>query len=530
MASARRLLRGNVAAPARQVLLLKIAVWLAGLAPVVWLAVGLARDALGANPVEKIILVEGRWTLVFLLAVLAVTPLRRLAKWNRLVQVRRLLGLFAFFHACVHFVAYAGMDQLFALAYIVEDVVERRYITAGFAGLVLMVPLAITSTKGWIRRLGKRWQRLHRLAYVAAGLGVLHFFWKVKADTFWPSVAALVLATLLGARAVHATRRRRKGRGGVQRSRLRQDQGQREREASVTPVRRTGGTTTRQAKAALARGAGATWLVLALLGLTGGMAAVGVALSEARGGRAYDRVSENASARFVAPTPDWQPNPEEWHEFYFTRAAYSSFGRGGGRRGAWATDYPKADRQFLTVLRRLTNLDAFAYENAVLLTDERLRRFPFLYALEVGYMNLSPEEVTGLRDYLKAGGFLVIDDFWGTQEWLWFEHQMQQVFPNRRIVDLDMAHPVFSTFYDIEEILQVPAYRRYYGGGYSERDGYVPYVKGILDDDGRLMVMINWNTDLGDAWEWAEQPDYPLDRSTFAYQMGVNMIVYAMSH
>lgn len=224
-----------------------------------------------------------------------------------------------------------------------------------------------------------------------------------------------------------------------------------------------------------------------------------------------------------------QGAPPEWHEFYFTRAAYSSF-RGYGRRGSWATDYPKADRQFLTVLRRLTNLDAFAYENAVLLTDERLRRYPFLYALEVGYMALSPAEVEGLRNYLRAGGFLVIDDFWGTRQWLQFEYQMRQVFPLLPIVDLDLDHPVFSTFYDIDEVLQVPAYRRYWGGRTSESDGYVPYVKGIADEDGRLMVIINWNTDLGDAWEWAEQPDYPLEYSTFAYQMGVNMIVYAMSH
>ena len=231
----------------------------------------------------------------------------------------------------------------------------------------------------------------------------------------------------------------------------------------------------------------------------------------------------------AAPLISPQRPPPEWHEFYFTRAAYSSF-RGYGRRGAWATDYPKADRQFLTVLRRLTNLDAFAYENAVLLTDERLRRYPFLYALEVGYMALSPPEIEGLRTYLRAGGFLVIDDFWGTNQWLQFEHEMRKVFPLLPIVDLDLDHPVFSTFYDIDEILQVPAYGRYWGGRTSERDGYVPYVRGILDEEGRLMVIINWNTDLGDAWEWAEQPDYPLQYSTFAYQMGVNMIVYAMSH
>ncbi len=188
-----------------RIVVLKAAIWLAGSAPVAWLAAAAARDALGPNPVETIILVEGRWTLVFLLATLAVTPVRRLTKWNQVIKIRRLLGLFAFFHACVHFMAYAGLDQYFAFRYIVEDVLERRYITAGFASLALLVPLAATSTKGWIRRLGKRWRRLHRLAYAAAALGVLHFFWKVRADTFWPLLSALVLATLLGARLYYRT-------------------------------------------------------------------------------------------------------------------------------------------------------------------------------------------------------------------------------------------------------------------------------------------------------------------------------------
>lgn len=225
-----------------------------------------------------------------------------------------------------------------------------------------------------------------------------------------------------------------------------------------------------------------------------------------------------------------QRPPPEWHEFYFTRAAYNSYSGWGRRSRSWATDYPKSDRQFLTVLQRLTNLDAFSYENAILLTDENIRRYPFLYALEVGYMSLSPGEIEGLRDYLKAGGFLVIDDFWGTREWGQFEYQMSLVFPQHPIVDLELDHPVFNTFYDIDEILQVPAYGRYWGGQTFERDGFVPHVKGILDDDGRLMVIINWNTDLGDAWEWAERPDYPVQYSTFAFQMGVNMIIYAMSH
>lgn len=203
----------RAASPRRQILLLKTAIWAIGLAPVLWLAVGFFQRELGVNPVEKIIHIQGRWTLVFLLATLAVTPIRRLTGWNRIIQVRRLLGLFAFAHACIHFLAYAGMDQLFALSYILEDVRDRRYITAGFAALVLLVPLAVTSTKGWIRRLGKRWQRLHRLAYVAAGLGVLHYFWKVKGDTFWPLVAALTLAGLLAVRVAYRKRRTQRSRG-----------------------------------------------------------------------------------------------------------------------------------------------------------------------------------------------------------------------------------------------------------------------------------------------------------------------------
>ncbi len=202
----RRPPRRRTANSRRRILLLKAAIWLTGLAPIAWLTVGFFRGTLGVLPVDTIILVEGRWTLVFLLATLAVTPVRRLTGWNRAVQVRRLLGLFAFFHACVHFLAYAGIDRLFALGYILEDVRDRRYITAGFAALVLLVPLAVTSTRGWIRRLGKRWLKLHRLVYLSASLGVLHFYWKVRADTFWPLVAALTLAGLFAVRIRYRTR------------------------------------------------------------------------------------------------------------------------------------------------------------------------------------------------------------------------------------------------------------------------------------------------------------------------------------
>ena len=219
-------------------------------------------------------------------------------------------------------------------------------------------------------------------------------------------------------------------------------------------------------------------------------------------------------------------------EFYFSRVAYTSYGRSFWRRGSWATDYPKADQIFLSFIDRLLpNLDAYERENPVRLDDLEVRRFPYLYALEVGRMALTEPEVEGLRNYLMAGGFLVIDDFWGTREWANFEYQMQTVLPGYQIVDLPLDHPIFTTFYEIEEILQVPNVRNGVNRWQThERDGYVPMVKGIHDENGRLMVVINFNTDLGDAWEWADHPYYPLKYSTYAYEMGVNMIVYAMSH
>lgn len=221
-------------------------------------------------------------------------------------------------------------------------------------------------------------------------------------------------------------------------------------------------------------------------------------------------------------------------EFYFTRGIYSGRRGGYGRRGGnnWATDYPKADIQFLWGLKRLTNIDTYDDENAVLLTDPDLRRYPFLYMLEVGYMQLTPPEVESLRDYLAAGGFLFIDDFWGTYEWENFEWEIHQVLPGSEIVELPADHPLFSTFYAIDEVLQVPNRSNAFNpnGPTWERDGYTPHVRAIFDERDRLIVLINWNTDLGDAWEWAEDPYYPLVYSNYAYQMAINAIIYAMSH
>ncbi len=233
------------------------------------------------------------------------------------------------------------------------------------------------------------------------------------------------------------------------------------------------------------------------------------------------RRAELAAARRGEPPTGW--------EFYFTRAVYSGIRRGFFE--SWRVDYPKADRQFLIGLRRLTNINAYEFENPVRLDDPNLRRFPFLYALEVGYMSLAEAEVSGLRDYLLAGGFLLIDDFWGTLEWENFESEMKRVLPGYAIVDLPLDHPLLSSFYEILEITQVPNVQQgIIGGPTWERDGYRPALRGIIDDKGRLMVVINWNTDLGDAWEWAKNTFYPLKYSNFAYQLGINAIIYAMSH
>jgi Domain of unknown function (DUF4159) len=223
------------------------------------------------------------------------------------------------------------------------------------------------------------------------------------------------------------------------------------------------------------------------------------------------------------------------HAFYFTRGIYSDYGRRGwfgGGGGSWDVDYPKADRQFVTVLRRLTNLDAYysEYGHAMRLDDPELRRYPFLYILEVGRISLSPGEVKGLRDYMLSGGFVFVDDFWGEQQWSVFAQQMRDVLPDHPIVEMSLDHPVFKVFYEIRELQQMPSINHWRGGRRTECPGCDYAVRGIFDEDGQLMMLINWNTDNGDAWEWAEQPDIPLKFTTYAYQLGVNAIVYAMSH
>jgi methionine sulfoxide reductase heme-binding subunit len=184
----------------------KILVFLACLAPFLWLVTRTVTGRLGINPVEDLELTTGIWALRLLVATLLVTPVRRVSGWNRIIQYRRMLGLFAFFYATLHFAIYVAVDQFFAFGFIVKDVAKRPFITMGFIALVLMVPLAITSTKGWIRRLGRRWQLLHRLIYVSAVCAAIHYLWKVKVMIGSPVYYAAAIGALLAFRLIWQAR------------------------------------------------------------------------------------------------------------------------------------------------------------------------------------------------------------------------------------------------------------------------------------------------------------------------------------
>ena len=176
-------------------------VWMLCLAPVAYLAWLAWKSDLGANPIERVEHFTGDWTLRLIVATLAITPLRKLLRLPELIRFRRLIGLFAFFYACLHFLAYIGLDQFFDMAAIWKDIAKRPYVTAGFTGFLAMIPLAVTSTVGWIRRLGgKRWQRLLRVIYLTAIAGVIHYYWLVKSDVRLPVFYGVLVALELGFR------------------------------------------------------------------------------------------------------------------------------------------------------------------------------------------------------------------------------------------------------------------------------------------------------------------------------------------
>jgi hypothetical protein len=225
-------------------------------------------------------------------------------------------------------------------------------------------------------------------------------------------------------------------------------------------------------------------------------------------------------------------------EFVFARLRYNERLSNYGRSG-WRTDWPEADKHFIIAIDRMSNIRVVMDKDiAIDIMDPALFSYPFLYALEVGRgggMNLTMEEAERLREYMDRGGFIMIDDFWGGQEWSTFAYDLAKIFPDREPEQLPVSHPMFHTFFDIDQIIQVPNIGNGrsvpYGGVTWERyDAQTPYALAVFDDDRRPMMVINFNTDIGDAWEHADDPSYPNEFPSFAFRIGINYIIYAMTH
>lgn len=237
------------------------------------------------------------------------------------------------------------------------------------------------------------------------------------------------------------------------------------------------------------------------------------------------------SSRVVAPAPG---AARTGGEFTFARMIYTSpyspYNRGMG--GSWTVDYPEADNHFITGIREWagTNLNIASQPEALEISDERLFDYPFIYIVEPGFMELSDEEAVRLREYLMRGGFLFLDDFWGEYEWQNVQAQMKKVLPEHEIKELPMTHPLLHSYLDIEEVVQVPNIYNAQRGVTSEKGGVTPYYMAIEDKQGRMMVFISRNSDLGDAWEWINDSRYPVKYGLAAYRIGINVVIYAMSH
>ncbi len=214
--------------------------------------------------------------------------------------------------------------------------------------------------------------------------------------------------------------------------------------------------------------------------------------------------------------------------FTFVRLKY------GGQmtwRSSWRVDWPASDRNFIWQLRKQTNINADPREKIIEVGSTDLFDYPFAYMLEVGSLRLSQRDAENLREYLLRGGFIFIDDFHGEREWRQFYNEFKKIFPKREPVDIPISHPIFRCFFKIEELMQIPGLRSIFSGRTYERfDGYPAYCRGVYDDRGRLMMMINFNTDLGDAWEHAAENYYPREYSDMALKMGINAVIYALTH
>jgi len=215
---------------------------------------------------------------------------------------------------------------------------------------------------------------------------------------------------------------------------------------------------------------------------------------------------------------------------------YGGFGYRGGRglwtegNSIWTQDYPRADRHFVAALRRLTRIQVRSVEQPINLDDGSVYDWPWLYAVQPGHWQLTDRQAKTLREYLLRGGFFMADDFWGPEEWDVFMASMKKVFPDREAVDLEDKDAIFHTVYDLDERYQIASEGSVRAGRSWKCEGCPARWRGIFDDRGRLLVAMTFQSDVGDSWEWADAPYYPEHYAALGIRIGVNYVVYAMTH
>jgi hypothetical protein len=242
----------------------------------------------------------------------------------------------------------------------------------------------------------------------------------------------------------------------------------------------------------------------------------------------------------IALPADWQEKTEwAFARLMYPQSPYARGGRGFGFRGGglwtegntmWTQDYPRADRHFVLALRRLTRLQVRSVEQPVNLDEGGVGDWPWLYAVQTGHWQLTDSQAKTLREYLLRGGFFMADDFWGPTEWEIFMESMKRVFPDRQVVELDNKEPIFHAVYDLDDRYQVASHGSVMRGVSFKCDGCPDHWRGIFDDRGRLMVAMTFQSDVGDSWEWADDPYYPERYSALGIRIGVNYVIYAMTH
>lgn len=263
------------------------------------------------------------------------------------------------------------------------------------------------------------------------------------------------------------------------------------------------------------------------------LCSIAFAVQRGRGGGGY-RSADNRNG-----VPVWDSNQNFPHDvFTFVRVRYNDYGGGYGRYrgGDWSTDYPDADLNFSLRLQQLTSMKVNPYPVILDLTDPRLFDYPFLYMIEPGGIALTVPEIEGLRKYCNNGGFMMVDDFWGDEEWRDFEIAMEQVFPHRKWEEVPLEHEIFQIVYPLKEKPQVPSIHSWQRGSTNEwghgGNTETAHYRAIYDDDRRIMVFICHNTDLGDGWEReGENHEYFEEFSVKkSYPLGINIVTYAMTH